>query len=152
MEAPAAGDDHESVVYGGLDDAAGRVSWQHGNREGTGASAAFLTHLEATPPADEPRVAVLDNASSHKRHALDEQWQQDDRRLDSFFLPASSPHLTPIERLWRSPKAKSANHRRWHDLDRLHRATDALLGHLTVHFHSDEQPAFQLVPGLCQPA
>jgi hypothetical protein len=27
-----------------------------------------------------------------------------------------------------------------------------LLSHLTVHFHADEEPAFQLVQDLCQPA
>lgn len=152
MKVPAAGDDHKSVVYGGLDYATGQVIWQHSVEKGTDAFAAFLAHLVATLPADEPVVVVLDNASYHKSHALKEQWQRDDHRLQPFFLPAYSPQLNLIERLWRYLKAKLANHRWWHELDRLQQATDALLGHLTVHFHSDEEPAFQLVQDFCQPA
>lgn len=152
MKVPAAGDDHKSVVYGGLDYATGQVIWQHDAQKGTDAFTAFLTHLKATLPAGEPVVVVLDNASYHKSHALDAVWQDDAQRLRPFFLPAYSPQLNLIERLWRYLKAKLANHRWWHDLDQLQQATDALLGHLTVHFHSDEGTAFQLVQDLCQPA
>jgi hypothetical protein len=106
MRIPAAGDDHNSVVYGGLDGATGQVIWQHSAQQGTDACAALLTHLAATLPADELVVVVLDHASYHKRHALDDHWPRDDHRLQPFFLPAYFPHLNLIERLWRSLKAK----------------------------------------------
>jgi transposase len=152
MKVPAAGDDHKSMLYGALDYATGQVIWQHYPQKGTEAFTAFLTHLAATLPADEPVVVVLDNASYHKSRAVAALWQRDNQRLQSYFLPAYAPQLNLIERLWRYLKAQLANHRWWHDLDRLQQAADALLRHLTVHFHADEEPAFHLVQDLCQPA
>ena len=52
-----------------------------------------------------PTVVVLDNASIHHSKAFEakvEEWQQDD--LYVFFLPTYSPHLNPIEILWRFVK------------------------------------------------
>lgn len=52
-----------------------------------------------------PTVVVLDNAPIHHSKAFEtkiKQWKQDD--LYVFFLPAYSPHLNPIEILWRKIK------------------------------------------------
>ena len=49
-----------------------------------------------------PTIVVLDNASIHHSKEFEakvEAWKQDD--LYIFFLPAYSPHLNPIEILWR---------------------------------------------------
>lgn len=53
----------------------------------------------------QPTVVVLDNASIHHSKAFKakiERWKQDD--LYVFFLPTYSPHLNPIEILWRKIK------------------------------------------------
>ncbi len=53
----------------------------------------------------QPTVIVMDNAPIHKSHeflAKVELWKQDD--LFIFFLPKYSPHLNPIEILWRMIK------------------------------------------------
>jgi hypothetical protein len=152
MQVPAAGDDHQRLRDGALDYATGQGLWQHHAQNGTEAFSALLTHRAATLPAGEPVVVVLDHASYHKRHAGAAIWHRDDQRLQPSFLPAYAPQLNLIERLWRYLKAKLANHRWWHDLDRLQPAADAWLSHLTVHFHADEGPAFHLVQDLCQPA
>jgi hypothetical protein len=153
MKIPAAGEDHKFTVFGALDDASGQVIWQSGACKGEEAFLAFLDHLvEQLPAAAEPVVVVLDNVGYHKSHALRAYWQQHAERLQPFFLPAYSPQLNLIERLWRYLKAKLANHRWWNDLARLEQATATLLSQLTVHFHCDEGPAFRLVQNLSQPA
>lgn len=53
----------------------------------------------------QPTVVVLDNAPIHHSKAFEakiEQWKQND--LYVFFLPTYSPHLNPIEILWRKIK------------------------------------------------
>ena len=53
----------------------------------------------------QPTVVVIDNAPIHHSKKFDakiEQWKQED--LYIFFLPTYSPHLNPIEILWRKIK------------------------------------------------
>jgi transposase len=106
---------------------------------------AFLTELVSAFPPEEALVVVLDNVGYHKSHALRAWWRAHAKRIQPFFLPASSPEPNLIERLWRYPKDKLACHRWWHDLERLQQAAATLLDGLTVHFHATEGPAFQLV-------
>lgn len=52
-----------------------------------------------------PTVLVLDNASMHKAHLIQQQrpfWE--DRGLYLFYLPTYSPHLNIAETLWRKLK------------------------------------------------
>ena len=61
---------------------------------------ACLDDFHAT--INKPTIVVLDNASIHHSKEFEakvEQWKQDD--LYVFFLPTYSPHLNPIEILWR---------------------------------------------------
>ena len=52
-----------------------------------------------------PTVIVLDNAPWHKAQAvLDKQGEWNEKDLYLFFLPVYSPHLNPIETLWRKIK------------------------------------------------
>ena len=153
MKIPAAGEGQKFTVFGAVDYASGQVIWRTSARKGEEAFAAFLDHLaQQLSAADEPVVIVLDNVCYHKSRALRECWRRYADRFQPFFLPAYAPQLNLIERLWRYLKAKLANHRWWNDLRRLERATDTLLGQLTVHFHPDEGPAFHLIQDLCQPA
>ncbi len=53
----------------------------------------------------QPTVVVLDNAPIHHSKRFEakiERWKQDD--IYVFFLPKYSPHLNPIEILWRMIK------------------------------------------------
>jgi transposase len=145
MRIPAAGEDHKCVVFGAVDYATGQVIFQISARKGEDAFAAFLDHLAHTLPAEEPVVVVLDNVGYHKSHALRAQWWRFRDRLQPFFLPAYSPELNLIERLWRYLKAHLACHRWWNDLARLQQATETLLANLEVHFHAADGPAFRLV-------
>lgn len=139
-------------MFGAVDYASGQVLFQMSARKGEDAFMAFLDHLAQELPADEPVVVVLDNAGYHKSHALRERWRHSADRLQPFFLPAYSPELNLIERLWRYLKDKLACHRWWNDLARLQQATETLLAGLEVHFHATDGPAFRLVHNFCASA
>ena len=113
---PAAGDDHKFTVFGAVDYSSGQVVWQMHARKDETAFMAFLDHLAAALPANEPAVLVLDNASYHKSHALRAHWQRLSERFQPFFLPAYAPQLNLIERIWRYLKQKLACPRWWNDL------------------------------------
>ena len=64
---------------------------------------AFLDDFHQT--IEQPTVVVIDNAPIHRSKKFEakiEQWKQED--LYIFFLPRYSPHLNPIEILWRMIK------------------------------------------------
>jgi transposase len=143
MKIPAAGEDQKFTVFGAMDYARGQLLWQTSDRKGEVGFTAFLEQLADTLPADEPVVVVLDTVGYHKSHALREVWQRYAGRLQPFFLPAYSPQLNLIERLWRYVKQRLACHRWWNDRDRLIQATETLLANLEVHFHAADGPAFR---------
>jgi hypothetical protein len=70
-------------------------------------AAEFIEAVETKllPHLQRPTVLVLDNARLHHSHLVKErlsQWRSQGLRL--FFLPPYSPHLNPIEILWRELK------------------------------------------------
>jgi len=139
------------VVFGALDYATGRLIHQTSATKDSAAFAVFLDHLAGQLPDDGlPTIVVLDNVSYHKSHELREHWQRLSTRLRPLWLPAYAPQLNLIERVWRDLKDKVGCHRWWNDVDRLMRATDTVLDHLTVRFHADDGPAFRLVQDLHQ--
>ncbi len=85
-------------------------------------------------------------------HALREWWRAHAGRIQPFFLPAYTPQLNLIERLWRYLKDKLACHRLWNDVERLQQATVTLLTGLEVHFHATDGPAFRPVQNFCETA
>jgi transposase len=152
MKVPAAGEDQKFAVFGAVDYASGQVLWQTSDRKGEAGFTAFLEQLAEALPTDEPVVLVLDNVGYHKSHALREVWRRYIGRFQPFFLPAYSPQLNLIERLWRYVKQRLACHRWWNDVDRLAQATETLLAHLEVHFHATDGPTFRPAHNLCQSA
>ena len=152
MRVPAAGEDQKFTVYGAVDYGSSQVLWQTSERKGEVAFIAFLDHLAETLPADEPVVVVLDNVGYHKSHALREVWRRSAGRFQPFFLPAYSPQLNLIERLWRYVKQRLACHRWWNDLDHLMQATETLLTTREVHFHATDGSTFRPAQNLCQSA
>lgn len=113
---------------------------------------AFLEQLLQALPPGEPLVVVLDNAGYHKSLAMREWWRAHAAQLQPFFLPAYTPQLNLIERLWRYLKDKLACHRWWNDLARLQQAAETLLTGLEVHFHATDGPAFRPPNNFCESA
>lgn len=74
---------------------------------------------------NKPTVLVLDNAKIHHAKIVQakiEQWQQ--KGLYLFYLPAYSPHLNRIERLWRHTKYLWLNPKDYENLETLKTALD----------------------------
>ena len=65
------------------------------------------------------------------------------RPVPTVLLPAYSPQLNLLERLWRYLKGKLACHRWWDVLARLQQAAETLLTGLEVPFHATDGPAFR---------
>lgn len=76
---------------------------------------------------------ILDNASWHKAQELKEFFTQNQHRLARIFLPAYSPELNPIERVWRITR-RQVTHNRYFE------STDQLRTALTSCFARWEQP------------
>lgn len=144
MRIPAAGEDRKFVVFGAVDYASGQICHQVSARKGEEAFVAFLDQLARAFPSED-LVVVLDNVGYHKSHALREWWRVHADRIQPFFLPAYSPELNLIERLWRHLKDKLACHRWWNDVERLQLATETLLDGLSVRFHATDGPSFRSV-------
>ena len=115
------------MVFGALDYARRSIRHTLSARKGEDAFMTFLDELLHRFPTNETVVVVLDNVGYHKSHALREWWRTHAAQLQPFFLPAYSPELNLIERLWRYLKGKLACHRWWNDLARLQQATETLL-------------------------
>lgn len=79
----------------------------------------FLTGLSGTLAPDEHAVLVLDNAGWHVATALDVPGN-----ITLMFLPAYTPELNPVERLWAWLRSHQLSNRVYADYDKLLRETD----------------------------
>jgi transposase len=121
-------------VFGALDYASGRLIWQVRPKKDGASFVAFLDHLAEALP-DGQIVVVLDNVGYHRCHEARRWWIEHHDRVRPLWLPAYSPELNLIERVWRHLKDKLSCHRWWADLDALQHATEHLLGRLHARFH-----------------
>ncbi len=151
MMVPAAGADQRIAVYGALDYASGRVVWQTAPKKDGAGFAAFLELLAQTWP-EEDLVLVLDNVSYHRSAAMRTWWAAQEGRLLPFWLPAYTPNLNLLERVWRFLKQKLACHRFWADREGLRHAATTLLDQTEAHFHTANRPAIRIAHNFCQPA
>jgi transposase len=128
MRFPAARADQKYAIFGALHYASGRLVHSISPRKDETTFMTFLEQLLQAIPPDETLVVVLDNAGYHKSQAVREWWRAHAEQLHPFFLPAYTPQLNLIERLWRYLKHKLARHRWWNDLEQNHEcARDRLL-------------------------
>ena len=76
-------------------------------------AAELLEHLQLLIDLDIEAFwfVVLDNASAHTTAAVHRFAQQHHERLELVFLPTYSPHLNPIERLWRFMRSQVTRNR-----------------------------------------
>jgi hypothetical protein len=148
MRVPAAGADRKFVVFGALDYATGQVHWRLSLRKDSQAFVTFLEQLRQTWP-EEKLVVVLDNVGYHKSRQTLAWWQQWQHQLCLFFLPAYTPELNLMERVWRYVKDKLSCHRWWADWPALWEATATLLTHIRARFHQTTRPCIDLVHNFC---
>jgi transposase len=151
MRVAAAGKDERRAVFGALDYASGRLCWQLHPAKSGEAFAAFLEQIAQTWPT-EPLILVMDNVSYHRAPAVRAWWSAQHGRITPLWLPAYTPTLNLLERVWRFVKHKLACHRFWADVDGLEAVTGALLAQIEAHFHTDNPPSLRLVNNFCEPA
>lgn len=151
MIVPAAGEDRRFTIFGALDYTTGRLVHQLSGRKDSAAFLVFLDELAARYP-DERLVLVLDNVGYHNSHVVRSWWVEHHERIQPFWLPAYSPHLNLIERVWRFLKDKLSCHSWWNDLDALQEATITLLDQIEAVFHASTQPKIRLVQNFCASA
>jgi hypothetical protein len=145
---PAAGEDQKFAVFGGVEYGSGRIIWQTSATKDSASFIRFLDDLAAALP-DGPVVVVLDNVGYHKSHLLRRWWVAHHDRIRPLWLPAYSPELNLIERVWRHLKDKLSNHRWWADLRALEQATAVLLDRMEAHFHRPEGITLGPVQDFC---
>jgi len=131
---PAAGEDRKFVGFGGLDYASGPLVWRISAAKNSACFVEFLDQLAAALPEGQV-VIVLDNVGYHKSLKARRWWVEHQERIRPLWLPAYTPELNLIERVWRHVKDKLSCHRWWADLDALQDATATLLGRLRAQFH-----------------
>lgn len=98
-EVPAPGKNRKKVVYGGVDYRTGLLTYTLAD---TKCGTEFLTFLIVLVTAYAGRKIrlVCDNGRFHTTRAV-QQWLADHRhQIEVFWLPAYSPSLNLIERLW----------------------------------------------------
>jgi transposase len=115
----------------------------------------LLEELLAKHPDTEKFILYLDNARYYSKPVVKE-WLACHRQFHLVFLPAYSPNLNLIERLWKFLRKKALN--RWHEtfeamqeavaevldhLDRYHPELDSLM---TEEFHILKDEELPLAP------
>ncbi len=151
MRVAAAGQDERRAVFGALDYASGRLSWQVCAAKSGAAFAVFLARVAQTWP-DQTLVVVLDNVSYHRSPPVRAWWAAQEGWVVLFWLPAYTPTLNLQERVWRFLKHELAGHRFWADADGLEAVAAVLLGRIEARFHVDPPPSIRLVNSFCRSA
>lgn len=95
-------------------------------------SAELLEHLQLLIDLDREAFwfVVLDNASAHTTAAVQAFARLHGERLELVYLPTYSPHLNPIERLWRFLRGQVTRNRFYDSLMDLVKAAVHWLDHL----------------------
>ena len=84
---------------------------------------------------DKPTVLVMDNSPIHSCKSVYyklRQWQN--QNLFIFFLPKYSPHLNPIEILWKRMKYKWLNKRHYHSFRTLKKQVGKIITQFGVEY------------------
>jgi transposase len=91
----------------------------------------LLEKLLVKHPDTEKFILYLDNARYYSKPVV-QQWLARHRQFRLVFLPAYSPNLNLIERLWKFLRKKALN--RWHKtFEEMQEAVAAVLDHLEVY-------------------
>ena len=88
--------------FGAVNYVTGRLIWLLSEHKDNVAFRKLLDLIKRHHQGDDkPVVIVVDNYSAHKAKRVKEWLRRHRRQLRLYFLPTYSPHLNPIERLWR---------------------------------------------------
>lgn len=103
---------HSAYIFAAVRPATGEEFCLVLPRVSTAAMTRFLTDFAATVPADNHAVMVLDGAGWHGARALNVP-----DNITLVPLPAYSPDLNPVERIWLYLRERYLSHRLWDDYE-----------------------------------
>jgi DDE superfamily endonuclease len=148
VRVPAAGADRKVVLLGAPDYATGQVHWQLSLRKD---STAFVTLPDQLRRAwlRTKLVTVLAHAGYHTSSPTAAWGRQGHRQICPVFLPAYSPELHLMERVWRTVKNELSCPRGWADWPALGEATETLLAPLNARSHRGKGLAIERVHNFC---
>ena len=86
---------------------------------------AFLKVLLRRRSRKRRMVVVLDNARYHHANLLESYLHRHRGNLELLFLPPYSPHLAPVERVWKLPRRLATHNRHFGTLDELSAAVES---------------------------
>ena len=98
-EVPAPGKNEKKVVYGGVDYRSGKMTYTVADRKCGGAFLLFVMALVAAYAGQKIRL-VCDNGRFHTTQAVQRWLAAHQDQIEVYWLPAYSPSLNLIERLW----------------------------------------------------
>ncbi|HHY45721.1 MAG TPA: IS630 family transposase [Firmicutes bacterium] len=102
------GTNERVTVYGALNSRTGQWVYSIFAKR---AAKNFITFLETlcTQVKTGPILVILDNDRTHKAEVVWE-WLEEHPRIHLLWLPKYTPHLNPVETVWRILKARLANY------------------------------------------
>jgi transposase len=123
---PTPGTNRKVAVFGALEPATGRWTYELYRRKGAIEFIHFLERVLAAYP-DRPVLLIADNAGFHKARPV-ATWLEAHPRLELLFLPTYSGHRhNPVEKVWWRLKQQVA-------ANRLHGSSDALATAIRGYF------------------
>ena len=100
VKVTSAGNDEKYQVFGSVEYRTGELVYSQEDRKRTEEYLAHLHQILCRWP-DRPIVIITDNYQIHKTKAVKELERENFGRLIQVYLPTYSPHLNPVEMLWR---------------------------------------------------
>jgi len=102
-------------IHGALDLETGKTAMIEVESVDAASTIKLLETIEAKYPLSTLIHVFLDNARYHHAALVQEWLAQPDRRIKLHFIPAYSPHLNPIERLWGLMHKHLTHNKCWRD-------------------------------------
>jgi transposase len=93
----------------------------------------FLEHfLRRKYRSGQQLAMIIDNAGYHKKKELWPFFAENSRRLRMLWLPAYSPNLNPIERVWRFTRRQVTHNRYFESIELLRESLDRFFWHIST--------------------
>ena len=86
------------------------------------------------PVLRKPSVLIVDNANFHRCALVRAKRKEGSKRLRVMFLPPYSPHLNPVERLWRRVKYRLLGPRAYETYETLCQGLEQVFGGMGAEY------------------
>ena len=132
IKVESAGDDEKFQLFGSVNYRTGDIIFSEQERKRTSEYISHLEQLLSKYPAS-PIILITDNYSIHKTKAVKELERRHFGRLLQVYLPTYSPHLNPIEMLWRYVRRLVTHNHKFDTIAAVMEAVRRVLEELSKH-------------------